>query len=400
MKKNLKHIIIISTIFVLIVPAIHSTSIDLANQQEFVNPIEPTLASSEYKGTLRIYIAEIESRWDNYDGDPYHYAFLDFAFNDEIEITYLDTYEDSISWQGDVQEGNVIIYAAVFNSEKNTGYAQPPNDRPFDAYYVDAATACELGQTNSNVKNEDFTHTIFCEIATATTCKYCPNMAAVLESIYAQEIYPFYFVEMVTDKSNLANTRIQSFNPLGFPTAFYDGGYQVFLGGSTEESLHKEKIEECGKRDVHDLDLTLSTSWEGSGAITIDISITNNEEITNLKPDNPTINGPDKVTAEQSTEYEIQTTDPDGDDVSYLIDWGDGSDSGWIGPHSSGETITESHTWSNRGSFNIKVKARDPDGLESDWTSLSIKVPKSKAFNYPFLEWMFARYPILEQLSF
>ena len=37
-----------------------------------------------YFGKVRSYVTEIESRWNNYDGDPYHFGFLDFAINNIV----------------------------------------------------------------------------------------------------------------------------------------------------------------------------------------------------------------------------------------------------------------------------------------------------------------------------
>ncbi|KAA0000214.1 MAG: hypothetical protein FE047_01975 [Thermoplasmata archaeon] len=34
-----------------------------------------------------------------------------------------------------------MVIAVVFNSEKHEGYAVPPNENPFDAYYVDETVA-------------------------------------------------------------------------------------------------------------------------------------------------------------------------------------------------------------------------------------------------------------------
>jgi len=44
-------------------------------------------------------------------------------------------------------------------------------------------------------------------------------------------------------------------------------------------------------------------------------------------------------------EYSSVTADPEGDMVYYLFDWGDGSNSGWIGPKPSSITVTASHSW-------------------------------------------------------
>ena len=67
--------------------------------------------------------------------------------------------------------------------------------------------------------------------------------------------------------------------------------------------------------------------------------------------------------------YSTSTTDPDGDDVYYLFDWGDGTNSGWIGPYSSGSSASADHTWSEPGTYEVKVKAKDTDDMESDWSS-------------------------------
>ncbi len=79
--------------------------------------------------------------------------------------------------------------------------------------------------------------------------------------------------------------------------------------------------------------------------------------------------------------YSSNAIDPDGDKVMYLFDWDDGTDSGWLGPYNSGEIVVASHTWTIKGSFSIKVKARDhPDLEESVWSEpLPINMlPKAK----------------------
>jgi hypothetical protein len=54
--------------------------------------------SIPYDGHLRIYIVEPDSRWNMEDGAPYHYGFIDFAFDDTISIDYLETYENTITF--------------------------------------------------------------------------------------------------------------------------------------------------------------------------------------------------------------------------------------------------------------------------------------------------------------
>jgi hypothetical protein len=63
-------------------------------------------------------------------------------------------------------------------------------------------------------------------------------------------------------------------------------------------------------------------------------------------------------------DYSTSTTDPDGDNVYYWFKWGDGTNSGWVGPYASGSTGIASHIWNNYGTYNVKVKAKDIYGAE------------------------------------
>ncbi len=332
-----------------------------------------------YEGHLRIYIVEPESRWNMANQEPYHYAMLDMAFDDTISIPYLDTYEDTRTWSGDAAEDNIMIMAALFNPVSHQGYAYPPSNNPFDAYYVDAAAAAYPGETGYNTVNEEFTHTVFIEEGSATWCGYCPAMATTLKSIYDSGDYPFYFVALVDDKSPDAADRLRNdYNIYGFPTAFFDGGRQVLVGGVGTEPPYRTRIESCGSEDVHEVNFSISLRWLGSGSLEIDVSITNNEIIHYPEaPTKPTGSASGKVG--ETCTYCTTATDPDGDQVYYFWDWGDGTDSGWLGTYDSGVEVCANHSWDQRGVYDIRVKAKDTSGLESPWSdSLSVSMPKSK----------------------
>jgi hypothetical protein len=85
-------------------------------------------------------------------------------------------------------------------------------------------------------------------------------------------------------------------------------------------------------------------------------------------PDKPT--GP--ATGEIGIEYTFttSTTDAQNNDVYYMVSWGD-SVSEWLGPYTSGETVSLNHTWNFVGDYSIKVKAKDSEGLESGWSEAS-----------------------------
>jgi hypothetical protein len=95
-------------------------------------------------------------------------------------------------------------------------------------------------------------------------------------------------------------------------------------------------------------------------------------------------NRPDQPSGEtngyQNTQYSYtsKTTDPDGDQIYYMWDWGDGTMSAWIGPKTSGQSITTAHTYQSQGSYSIRVKAKDTHNLESDWSpALPVTMPLS-----------------------
>jgi hypothetical protein len=125
----------------------------------------------------------------------------------------------------------------------------------------------------------------------------------------------------------------------------------------------------------------------------------------NHPPDKPTKpSGPTSGKAGEEFTYRSSTSDPDGDQVWYMWDCGDGKNSGWLGPYNSGVTINTTRNWTVKGSYSIKVKAKDTLGAESPWSdSLPITMPYTyKPPLIQFLDWLFQRFPnafpILRQL--
>jgi hypothetical protein len=101
-------------------------------------------------------------------------------------------------------------------------------------------------------------------------------------------------------------------------------------------------------------------------------------EVT-VPPDTPTINGKTKGKAGEQYEYTISTMHPDGYDVLYYVDWGDDTYEDWIGPTPSGEPIIVEHIWANEDTYDIRVKAKTENGVEGQWATLSVSMPKNKA---------------------
>jgi len=98
--------------------------------------------------------------------------------------------------------------------------------------------------------------------------------------------------------------------------------------------------------------------------------------------------------------YTTSTTDPDGDDVFYLFDWGNGMTSFILGPYESGSECSASNIWFEDGNYQIKVKSIDEYGAESEWSDpLSVTMPRSKKIfsTGPFLNF-FNNHPNLLQI--
>jgi hypothetical protein len=108
--------------------------------------------------------------------------------------------------------------------------------------------------------------------------------------------------------------------------------------------------------------------------------IRTNFNLDNKPPHTPeSPSGNNQGTPGEEYSYSTSTIEPDGDRVYYLFDWGDGSDSDWIGPKNSGEIASATHSWNEKGDYQIKVKAKDEHGLETTWSDpMAVTMPKSR----------------------
>jgi len=99
----------------------------------------------DYNGHLRVYIAEKESRWDDYGGNPYHFGVLDIPIDRSLSLAQSqqqgspsplgDTYTFRKTWFGglygfsDITKENIVVIASVFDPDSGdaveTAAAEP-----------------------------------------------------------------------------------------------------------------------------------------------------------------------------------------------------------------------------------------------------------------------------------
>jgi hypothetical protein len=97
----------------------------------------------------------------------------------------------------------------------------------------------------------------------------------------------------------------------------------------------------------------------------------------NHPPSSPDVGGDNFGKVGQELTFHAAATDPDGDDILYMFDWGDGTYSSWLGPNPSGQEIVATNSWDSPGIYSVKAKAKDTSlGFESDWSyyPLSVKI--------------------------
>ena len=125
----------------------------------------------------------------------------------------------------------------------------------------------------------------------------------------------------------------------------------------------------------------------------VSIGVSNWYAMENTQPNKPTIVGDASGAAGQEYEYKFTGTDPDGFDISYYVDWGDETNSGWTDFVASGTEVKLKHTWAEEGDYTITCKIKDLVDHESEEATLAISMPKNKAFNFNLLESLFERFP-------
>jgi len=212
---------------------------------------------------------------------------------------------------------------------------------------------------------------------------YRPNILDAVDQtrVYAQYWNIDYYIDLVHFLTNLdidntevveaKNSIISLMSQAAIAIAALPsdnaGGLSIFLPRRAVDFDNSLRYDELPS-PYEATDLSIDTAWDD-----FLISLLCLDE--NSPPEAPTITGESNGKKDVEYVYNISTSDPQGQQVYYFIEWGDDSDSGWIGPYDSGQGITASHTWSSTGDFTIRVKAKDTQDEESEWGILPVTMP-------------------------
>jgi PKD repeat protein len=158
-------------------------------------------------------------------------------------------------------------------------------------------------------------------------------------------------------------------------------------GGESTEQNPTHIYSQVGQYDV-----TLTVT-DNNGSVAIDetsVFI----KMPNRPPSIPEISGPASGKKGVAYPYTFVSTDPDGDDVYYVVSWGCcGNETHIYGPYPSGEEAIVSHTWNEKGTFTISVKAKDTKGSESDWATFEVTMPRLKISTSTLFLKLLERFP-------
>jgi hypothetical protein len=153
------------------------------------------------------------------------------------------------------------------------------------------------------------------------------------------------------------------------PDVYGANPYLRIIKERTNDSYHEELVGTDGTEVID------GHTWWYSPILHVTVIPQNEAPNKPEKPSGPTSGKPGSMYL-----YRTSTVDPEGNQVYYLWDWGDGTQSDWLGPFVSGAQASAQKSWSEKGDYSIKVKAKDIYGAESDWSDpLPITMPTSKS---------------------
>ncbi len=386
---------------------------------------------NQYDGHLHVYVVENSSSyWNDTYGLPYVFAFLDYAWNDDIQINAGDKWEDSKIWNGayynngdeenltifnDIIQDNTRIIATVFSDdskytdESSSLLAGVDTDpKMFDVYFGNTTPPPKV---LSNYSGKSYNQGL---IEWNTTYYWRVDVIDNQGKVINGTIWNFTTGEnhppcppydLKPQNDSIAPVDINLSWKSGDPNEWDFVYYDIYFGENSDPEL-LERIGPYYAKQINisyelpfDLEIFKKYYWKIVATDSQELSSESNIlsfTTGNFPPSAPIIKGKKIGKAGKGYEYKVVTDDPEGEDISYWIDWGDGNTSGWLGPYSSGKEIKLVHSWS-KGTYTIIAWAKDhPYEQEGNSSTYVISMPKVHEFwlfnlleKFPIFQWLF-----------
>ncbi len=165
---------------------------------------------------------------------------------------------------------NYYYYVTVDDAAGNGPVGDPSTDG--STFYT------IIVEPDDGTNGDDFTHTVFVEESTSVTCRYCPNVGAILEKLESSNEYRFYYVSMVLENSKAADYLTSVYNRYADPTVYIDGGYRVILGGLNPEADYTAAIRSAENRMVPKIQVNVAAEYKNAtNSITAVVEVVNGE---------------------------------------------------------------------------------------------------------------------------
>jgi subtilisin family serine protease len=252
---------------------------------------------------------------------------------DDLFWSYLDACEAA---------GTVIIFSA--GNEGFAGLGRPP-DRATDDYRCFAVAAVDANDPDWPIADFSSRGPTYCTPNGDEAIK--PDIAAPGVSVRSSVPGGGYGPKSGT---SMASPHINGV---------------VALMRSAAPNLSVEVIKEIIFQTAYDLGSEGEDNDYGWGMVDAYEAVLS----TSDSPETPTVpEGPDEWIISVETSFSTSADEPDGEDVYYKFNWGDGNFSEWIGPFCPGVTGTANHTWEALGDYEIRAIAKDIHGVTSNWS--------------------------------
>ncbi len=323
------------------------------------------------------------------DGPIYNYYLLCISASDGTKVLNCTCYNGYYGIMIDYSDHCLVSKCTshthagygihVFRSDDTTVEDCTAYDTGGFAIFVEHSSYCTVHRCS--------THDALCGIMLYSTACFnmvqdCTVYNTDWEGIYLRLYCQYNTVMNCTAYKNFEGIAIYwySTNNLVYHNNFYENEKNAYDDGTNQWNNGKEG-------NYWDDYMGIDADGNGIGDTPYSINGTGNQDYYPFMHPDGWLNKPPATPSQPTGQtmgilrasytYSTQTIDPNGDNVYYLWDWGDGNNSGWLGPYPSGQIVSASYTWFNRGTYPIKVKAKDTSGLESPWsTPLTVNIYK------------------------